>query len=259
MSMCLCTLVGNKAYEPREVLGCFAREDCLGLMSIEYRHSMCELLLCCIELKDSTTLCCLRRRLARRKSNKVAPHETTDDYDSTDHAPHPYHMMMDPRKLHGSRMGSRQKRGRSQRGRPLTREQSQLATSGRRSRAVSRDVHRELAWMETPGGVQLMSIQVNSTSRDVAGERQLKCVLFLQPILPAATIAPPTFNLPPPHPPTASGQVITVQPRPQPKMVVPPSRHLDNLPTLAPPSTQTLTHKQLETLWRVREFSEVES
>ena len=104
-----------------------------------------------------------RRRAARRKGNKVAPQATTDDYDSTDHAPHPYHMMLDPRserKLLASRTSSRQKQGRSQRGRPFSREQSHLTTSGRRSRAIGRDVQRELAWMETPGGVQLMRIQV---------------------------------------------------------------------------------------------------
>ena len=105
----------------------------------------------------------IRRRAARRRGNKVAPQPTTDDYDSTDHAPHPYHMMIDPRgerKLLSSRTGSRQKHGRSQRGRPFSREQSQLATSGRRSRAIGREVQRELAWMDTPGGVQLMRIQV---------------------------------------------------------------------------------------------------
>ena len=74
---------------------------------------------------------------------------------------------------------------------------------------------------------------------------------YIQPILPTA-VPPPTFNLPPPHAPMAPGQVIAVQPRPQPKATFPSPRHLDNLPALAPPTSQTLTHRQLETLWRVR-------
>lgn len=89
---------------------------------------------------------------------------TTDDYDSTDHAPHPYLMMTNPRaaerKMMSSRTGSRHKHGRSQRGRPFSRDQSQLVASGRMSRSVARDVQSELAWMDTPGGVQLMRIQV---------------------------------------------------------------------------------------------------
>ena len=110
--------------------------------------------------------------MARRKGNKIAPGGTTDDYDSTDHAPHPYHMMMDvrggvamERKVMGSRGGSRMKHGRSQRGRPFSRDhgrQSTLGVSGRRSRGVAADVQRELAWMDTPGGVQLMRIQVHT-------------------------------------------------------------------------------------------------
>ena len=111
--------------------------------------------------------------MARRKGNKIAPGGTTDDYDSTDHALHPYHMMMDvrggggsmERKVMGSRGGSRMKHGRSQRGRPFSRDhgrQSTLGVSGRRSRGVAADVQRELAWMDTPGGVQLMRIQVQS-------------------------------------------------------------------------------------------------
>ena len=115
-----------------------------------------------------------RRRMARRKGNKIAPGATTDDYDSTDHAPHPYHMMMDvrgggsvERKVMGSRGGSRMKHGRSHRGRPFSRDhgrQSTLGVSGRRSRGVAADVQRELAWMDTPGGVQLMRIQVCTQS-----------------------------------------------------------------------------------------------
>ena len=117
-----------------------------------------------------TLLSHCRRRMARRKGNKIAPGATTDDYDSTDHAPHPYHMMMDvrgggsvERKVMGSRGGSRMKHGRSHRGRPFSRDhrrQSTLGVSGRRSRGVAADVQRELAWMDTPGGVQLMRIQV---------------------------------------------------------------------------------------------------
>ena len=112
--------------------------------------------------------------MARRKGNKIAPGATTDDYDSTDHAPHPYHMMMDvrgggsvERKVMGSRGGSRMKHGRSHRGRPFSRDhgrQSTLGVSGRRSRGVAADVQRELAWMDTPGGVQLMRIQVCTRS-----------------------------------------------------------------------------------------------
>ena len=124
-------------------------------------------------------LSALRRRLARRKDNKVVPEVTTDDYDSTDHAPHPYHLMMEPHNLHGSRRGSRRKTGLSRRGRrPLTREQTRL-TSSHKHRAVSRDVHRELAWMETPGGVQLMRIQVNVTYSDTIKQLSFRKNTFL--------------------------------------------------------------------------------
>lgn len=65
-----------------------------------------------------------------------------------------------------SRGGSRMKHGRSLRGRPFSRDHrgggGMLGVSGRRSRGVASDVQRELAWMDTPGGVQLMRIQVLS-------------------------------------------------------------------------------------------------
>lgn len=47
------------------------------------------------------------------------------------------------------------KLGRSQRVWPMP----VLSTSGRQSRAIAQHVHREFAWMDTPQGVQLLSIQ----------------------------------------------------------------------------------------------------
>ena len=129
----------------------------------------------------------------------MAPGATTDDYDSTDHTPHPYHMMVDPRgerKFLGSRAGSRMKHGRNQRGRPFSRDQggrqSQLAASGRRSRAVARDVQSELAWMDIPGGVQLMRIQVLNC--EISSCICVPDVIFCGVLLTPISTPPPTFQ-----------------------------------------------------------------
>ena len=74
-------------------------------------------------------LCCRRRWLHRQATNRIAP---------SDEEP-------------------RRKYGRSPRGRPLAQEG--LPISGRAPRAIADETTRELAWLNTGNGVQLMSIQ----------------------------------------------------------------------------------------------------
>lgn len=96
-----------------------------------------------------TLVLSLRRKTwLRRKANRVAPLKghTSDDYDSTDHR---------RRRLPASQQSRRIKLGRNQRARPLTR----LVTTGRMSRRVAVEAQKELAWMDTGMGVQLMKVQ----------------------------------------------------------------------------------------------------
>ncbi|XP_064399696.1 uncharacterized protein LOC135346112 [Halichondria panicea] len=91
----------------------------------------------------------------KRRRGKVAPLS-----DQSVDTPPPHHSRKRHRWLHrqvNNQIAPAEKHGRNHRGRPLTRDG--LPISGRVSRGVAEEVTRELAWLNTGNGVQLMSIQ----------------------------------------------------------------------------------------------------